>query len=233
MSQPLNKVGTVYDKARALLNDQARSLFTNDVLKPYFEMAYDEIRQDCEDNNISITNETTDAITITTSMYDIGGPTGPPLPSNFIEPLQLWEIPAGTDQDYMLMEKKDFLPKTSIKTAYLQVYQFNGGYIKFLGATGNIQVKMDYVSVGLADIIDDNTILKIRNMILFLAYKTAGFAAMFIGENETRASALSDLSIQAKDTFESIELKSKQNIITRRRPFMARYKQSGGYYGGR
>jgi hypothetical protein len=229
----INKVGTVYDNARALLNDQIAAVFTNTVLAPYFGMAYDEIRQDCEDNNISITNETTDPITITTSQYDIGGTTGPALPGDFIEPIELWEIPANTTNDYMLMRRVDFLPKTAVKTAYLEVYQFNRGFIKFLGATGDIQVKMDYVCIGLPDFVDDNTMLKVRNMMLFLGYKTAGLAAMFIGENETRAAALGDLSVQAKDVFESITLKSKQNIVTRRRPFMMSYKQSGGTYGGR
>lgn len=225
------KVGDVFNGVRALLNDQDNAVYTNQVQLPYFKMAYEEIRQNCEDHNIPITNKTSEAITINQGVTDIGGPTGPSLPHDLIEVLECWEIPAGTNNDYMLMRRLNFLPKTQILTAYLEVYTWAEQYVHFLGANGDIQVKIDYVSTGMPDVNDANSIIKLRNAINFLIYKSAALCAMFIDENETRAAALNELSINAYDTLMGILIKNSQGIQTRRRPFMASYKRRGTLYG--
>lgn len=225
------KVGDVFTGARALLNDQDSAVFTNAVLTEYFKIAYEEIRQDCEDNQLPITLRTSEPILIPTGVLDVGGPTGPPLPGDLIEVLECWETPAGTNDDYMLMRKLRFLPKTGIKTAYLEVWQWVDQYIKFLGANGDIQVKLDYISTGFVDTTNENAIIKLTNAINFLKFRTAAYAAMFIGENETRAQVLNEKSQEALDVLLSIQLKSAQRITTRRRPFMASYKRRGMMYG--
>lgn len=221
------KVGEVFTGVRALLNDQDNAVFTSTVQLEYFKLAYEEIRQACEDHNIPITNKTSDAITILQGVTDIGGPTGPPLPRDLVEVLECWEIPAETSNDYMLMRRLQFLPKTSVLTSYLEVYQWAEQYIHFLGANGNIQVKLDYIATGMPDVTDENSVIKLKNAINFLKYKTAALCSMFIEENETRASVLNDLSVQAYDTLMGILIKNSQGIQTRRRPFMANYKNRG------
>ena len=225
------KVGDVFTGVRALLNDQDNAVYTNTVQLEYFKIAYEEIRQACEDHNIPITNKTSSAIMIPVGTTDIGGPTGPALPADLIEVLECWEIPAGTNNDYMLMRRLNFLPKTAVLTSYLEVYQWAEQYIHFLGANGNIQVKIDYVATGMPDVNDANSIVKLKNAVNFLKYKTAALCTIFIDENETRASILSDLSIQAYDTLMGILIKNSQGISTRRRPFMANYKNRAGVSG--
>jgi len=225
------KAGDIYDGSRALLNDLSGAVFTDIVQRPFLVMAYEEIRQECQNYNIPITNKTSVAITIPQGQKDIGGPTGPALPNDMIEPMECWEIPAGTNNDYMLMRRLNFLPKTAILTAYLEVWSWQEQIIKFLGANGDIQVKLDYVSIGMPDIVDENSIIKLTNAVNFLKAKTAAFCAMFIGENETRAQVLNELSEQYKDVLLNIKIKSQQGIQTRRRPFMAAYKNRGGMYG--
>ncbi len=225
------KVGDVFDGARALLNDQAGAVFTDTVQLPYLKMAYEEIRQECENYNIPITNKTSAALAINTGMKDIGGPTGPALPNDFVEPLECWEIPAGTNDDYMLMRRLEFLPKTSVLTSYLEVWQWAEEYIHFLGANGDIKVKLDYVALGMPDVVDANSIIKLSNAINFLKFKTAALCAMFIGENESRAQVCNDQAEVYKDLLLNIKVKNSQGIATRRRPFMAAYKQRGSLYG--
>lgn len=225
------KAGDVFDGVRALLNDQDNAVFTNTVQLPYFKIAYEEIRQECQEANIAITNATSPAYTITTAMFDIGGPTGPALPNDFIELLECWENPAGSTNDYMRMKRVQFLPKTNVLTAYLEVYEYSNQYIKFLGATGTIDVKLDYISLGMPDANDENTQLKLSNAINYLKFRTAAYCAEFIDENDTRAQVLNDKSIEAKEILLNIKIKSSQNITTRRRPFMASYKRRGGIYG--
>lgn len=221
------KVGDVFTGVRALLNDQDNAVYTNQVQLEYFKLAYDEIRQECEDHNIPITNRTTAPITILQGVTDIGGPTGPALPDDLIEVLECWEIPANTSQDYMQMRRLQFLPKTAVLTAFLEVYTWADQYIHFLGANGNIQVKLDYLSTGMPDVKDANSVIKLKNAVNFLKYKTAALCAIFIDENETRAQILSDQSIKAYDTLMGILIKNSQGIQTRRRPFNAAYKLRG------
>lgn len=225
------KVGEVFTGSRALLNDQDNAVYTNAVQLEYFKLAYETIRQACEDHNIPITNKTSEAITISQGITDIGGPTGPALPADLIEPMECWEIPAGTNDDYMLMRRLQFLPKTSVLTAYLEVWQWAEQYIHFIGASGDIQVKLDYLATGMPDVTDENSIIKLKNAVNYLKYRTAAHCAMFIDQDETRAETLNALATEAYDTLMGILIKNSQNIQTRRRPFMANYKFRGSLYG--
>lgn len=225
------KVSEVFEGARALLNDQAGAVYTNSVLLPYLKIAYEEIKQSCEEYQIPLNLKTSEVIMITAGITDIGGSTGPSLPIDLVEVLECWERPAGTTNDFMLMKHMLFLPKTSVLTSYLEVWQYSEQYIHFLGANGDIDVKLDYVATGMPNVVDENTLVKVTNAVNFLKYKTAALAAMFIDENETRASVLNDQSENAKDTLLNIKIKSQQNIQIRRRPFMGAYKRRGGLYG--
>lgn len=227
------KAGEVFSGVRALLNDNLGAVYNNAVILPYFQIALEELRQDCEDYSIPITNKTSAAITISQGITDIGGPNGPALPDDLIEPLECWEIVAGTNSDYMLMVRKDFLPKTSTLTAYLEVYTWAEQYIHFLGANGDIQVKIDYIASNFGAVKNENSIIKVSNAVNYLKYRSAAMCAMFIMQDEDRAQVLNDLYTNAKDIFLNIKVKSQQNIMTRRRPFLSSYKNRGGMYGGR
>lgn len=225
----LLKVDGVFTGVRALMNDQKNAVFTNEVQLEFFKMAYEQIRQACEEYSIPITLKTSGIIVVTAGVTNIGGPDGPSLPNDLIEPLDCWEIPSGTTNDYALMKRVTFLPKTNVITAFLQVWAWKEQYIHLLGASGDVSVKIDYVSVGMPDVVNENTIVQLTNAVNFLKFKTAAFCSMFIGENETRASALNDLAEDAKDTLLNIKIKPQQHMGVRRRPFMANYKRSGGY----
>ncbi len=221
------KVADLLDASAALLNDTNLDQFSHANQLPYFKIAYRDLRLELEDYNIPLTTISSAAFTITTAMTDIGGPTGPLLPTDFVEPMELWEITAGTSQSYMLMTRVLTLPKTPVLTAFLQVWSFQNGYIHFLGANNNISVKMDYVGEPLRNVIDENSIIltEYRNAEQFLTFKNAAYCAMFIGENETRAEVLNKLAEDALGKSLGISIKNQQTTGIRRRPFRSGWKQ--------
>lgn len=224
------RAGKIFDGVRALMNDQEDAIYHNSVQLEYFTIAYEKLHQEMEDNSIPITNITSEPITITAGVTDIGGPTGPALPNNLIEVIDLWEITSGTNQDYMRMSRHQFLPKTSVQTAYLQVYSWQDDQVKLLGATGDIQVKIDYIANNLGDVTDENSQIRLKNSINYLKFATSALCAMFIGENPERATVLGGLAKEAMDTLTNIPIKNQQGIVTRRRPFRASYRtRSSGY----
>ncbi len=221
-------VGTVCDRVRAILNDQAGAVFTDTVILPHFQIAYDDLRNELQDNNIPITNKTTAGITILTGVTDIGGATGPALPIDMVDILAIWERQSGSTNNFILMDRNQFLPKISPVTAYLQYWSWSDQIVHFLGATGDIEVKIDYVAQTLPDGINENTQIKLYNARNFLGFRTAGLAARFIGENPSRADDCDKNADRTLETLLSISIKSEQKITTRRQPFMGRYRR-GGY----
>lgn len=227
------KAGEVMDTVRALMNDLEGAQFTDEVINPYLKIAYEDLRQECEDNNIPFTNLTSGIITIAQGVTNIGGNGGPALPEDLIEIIEMYERIAGTNNDFMLMKRRNFLPKTDIQTTYLQVWTWQRQRVEFLGANGNIEVKIDYVGNSLGDILGKNTIIALFNSKNFLGYRTAALCAQFIGEDVDRATALNTQASRAIETLENIGIKNQQSIPVRRRPFMSRYRQRGwaGYQG--
>lgn len=222
------KIGDVLDSARVLLNDSSGDVYTNPDLLPLFRIGYDDLRQELQSYNIPITNSTTKAIAINQGMKDIGGPTGPALPRDLVSIEQCWERTAGTSDDMMLMQRVQYLPKTDILTAFLQVWEWSKQYVHFLGANSDIEVKLDYTCTGLGPAIDSNTIVNLINGQNFLNFRTGALASRYIGENTERADELDGEAGRALDTLLSSQVKNSSGIVTRRRPFMANYKQRGG-----
>lgn len=224
-------VGDIFTGARALLNDADGQNYTNEAMMSFFNMANEKLQQECQLNEIPFTNKTSEPLLISAGMKDIGGPTGPALPNDLVEPIICWEISADTNNDYMKMRPMRFLPKTSTLTAYLEVWTWAEQYIHFLGANGNIQVKIDYIANNFGAAVDKNSLIKLTNAINYLKFATASLSAAFIGEDTERAQSLGALAQDAIDLLISIKVKQGQSINTRRQPFMASYKRRGSLYG--
>ncbi len=224
------KAGDIFDKARFFLNDTIGAVFTDEVLLPALQMANEDLRLECEDNNIPYTNITSAAITVTAGVTDIGGPTGPPLPSDLIEIVEMYERTMGTSNDYLQMRRRNFLPKSEVQTTFLEVYTWQRQIVQFIGATSNIQVKIDYIGNSLNRVIDANSEIAIFNSISFLSFRTAALAANYIGENKTRSDELNSEAVRCIETMENVGIKNQQNISIRRRPFMSSYRRNASSY---
>lgn len=217
----------VYTNVRALCNDMVVSMFTDDVLQPYLNMAISDLRVRFEQNNIPVTNETQQNLDIpagTTELIFNAIPPAPKLPANLVEPIRLWERSSGNNTDYVPMSKVQFLPPYKTLTNNLIYWQWAGQKINFIGSNIDENIRIDYMKHILMPVKDKDDQLDIINTQNFLQYRTAALAARFIGENSDRSDELNQTAALELDVVLSIGIKGGQAIATRRRPFKQSYK---------
>lgn len=224
---------TVLGKAAALLNDPARTTYTYAALVPYLNMALQELQEYFELHNAAVTDQVSSVINIPTGStvisYNAVGQ--PALPNDLIEPLQLWERPEG-DDPFVPMTRKEFLPHFLEGTPISQIvyWAWQSNEIRLLPANQDNDIKIDYTRNIFTPAVDESSIINVVNGQTFLEYRTAGLAAEFIERNLGSANSLNMYADLAKDRATGITVKSKQNIMTRRRPFRRGYKTGGGVW---
>jgi hypothetical protein len=222
--------GTVMDKAASLMNDTVRTIYTYTAQVPYLQMALQELREHFELHSIPCTQQSSAVISIPVGTTQIiyNGIGVPKLPDAFVEPLQLWERPAGIDP-YIPMHRRDFIPHNleGIPTGEFIYFTWNNQVIEFLPANRINEIKLDYIQELFTPIVDENSLINVVNASTFLEYRTAGLLAEFIERNLTSSNALNAYAALGIDRATGIGVKSKQIIMTRRRPFRAGYKKRG------
>lgn len=224
---------TVMDGAASLLNDTAKSVYTYTAQLPYLRIAMQELQELFELNNIPVTQNVSAIITVaagvTAITYDAAGtPANPKLPDDMVEPAQLWERAQGVDP-FIPMTRRDYLPHylEDIQSNQFIYFVWMEQQIQFLAADQNNDIKIDYIRQLFTTIADQNTQINVINATTFLEYRTAGLCAEFIERNMSSAQGLNIYAIQGMDRVTGISSKSKQTIMTRRRPFRAGYKKRG------
>jgi hypothetical protein len=216
-------------RSAALLNDSVRSVYTDEVVLPYLNMALDELQEYYELNNVPITNNQSATITVPKGISAIGYATTPALPVDLIEIQNLYESEVGQSA-WALMLPKTFLHQTKDQISAFIIYAWGQNQLNLIAANKDIDLKIDYVAslfptdLAIGSI---NTDYPIKNIKSYLAYKTAALCSRYIGENETRSNELNGLAQLALDRSLGISTKSRQSILTRRRPFRAGYKSRG------
>jgi RNA-splicing ligase RtcB len=97
------------------------------------------------------------------------------------------------------------------------------------GATTAREIQIKHLKEFGEAVLTPESIVGSMNSRSYLSYKTASFAAMFIGENPERAGVLDSHAERALERVESISNKGRQQIMTRHRPFRAAFKARGGW----
>lgn len=231
MAYPVFTAGDVMDISAALLNDPDRTVYTYTAQLPYLKVAAQELQEHFQQNNISVTNETSTVIAVDAGTEEIGfedSAPAPNLPDDLVEIQRLWYSPRDTEQ-WLPMSKREFLPHylEAQSISALTYYTWNDQIIKFLPSTEDNDIKLDYIKTMFPTIVDENTQLDVINSKTFLEYRTAALCARFIGENPTRADQLDGFAVMGSDRTTSIGTKGKQSIPVRRRPFRANWKRRG------
>jgi hypothetical protein len=220
--------GTVMDAAAALLNDPIKSVYTYAVLLPYLQLSMQELQEVFEINSIPVSQVTSAIIPVDAGQTQIiyNGVGVPTLPSDFVEPNQLWERQRGIDP-YTPMTRLDYLPHYMEGSEIGQFVWFtwNDQVITVLPANRNNDIKIDYIRQLFTPVVDQSSIINIVNAASFLEFETAAFAAEFVERNEATAAALSTKAVTALDRATGIGVKGKQSITVRRRPFRSGYKR--------
>ena len=102
----------VINMSASLLNDTAKTVFTDVAQLPYLNMAFRELGELLELNNVAVTNETSSVISVDADGNNIGGddPSDPALPTGLIEIRQLWQRPTGTSTPFLPIQRFEYLP---------------------------------------------------------------------------------------------------------------------------
>jgi hypothetical protein len=215
----------------SLMNDTAQTVYTNDAVLPYLNMALDELQEHFELNNVPVTNETSTVLMVpknTSRIASVG--TTPLLPADLVEIQTLWESDKGM-LEWIAVTRRNFISQNnSNKIDSFIVWAWMGDEIRLIPATIDKDLKIDYVASIFATpltVASIATELGVKNATSYLKYKTAALCAKYIGENPTRSDELNMLAIQGMDRALGISTKGRQAILTRRRPFRASYKSRG------
>jgi hypothetical protein len=224
----------VLNKSASLMNDTARSVYTYGVQLPYLNIAFDELQEAFELNNIPVTNQTTSAIiTVAVGITQINPTAGlapitaPNYPEDLVEIQGLYERLSGSTDPFVPMHQREFLPHAldDIPTSDLQYWIWQDQRIKFIGALTPREVKIDYIKALFQTDLGTSSVIGVINARSFLYYRTAALCSQFIGNNKSRADELNAFAGLALDRVTGIGVKGKQAIQTRRRPFMGAYKR--------
>ena len=221
---------TVMDASSALLNDPIKSVYTYVAQLPYLRLALQELREEYELRAVPVVEDVSAVIQVDSGQSEIvyNGVGVPALPSDMVEPSQLWERQRNIDP-FIPMSKRDFLPHNlegnQIGTFTYWVWQ--GNKIKLLPSNRDNDIKIDYIRELFPSVPDENAQINVVNAQTFLEYRTAALCAEFIERNETSAGALNTMAIMAMDRATGISSKGKQRLQSRRRPFRASYKRRG------
>jgi hypothetical protein len=227
--------GQVMDRAAALMNDVDKTVYTYAAQLPYLNMAIDELQEILQENNMSPTNSTATFITVTAGVEkivpvtDTTIPALPQYPYDLVEIRNLGERLSGNDEDaFVNMNRKDFL-NVRVPTSSLIDWEWNNNEIRFYegGATTDREIKLDYIRQAIQLAQNSVAVIGAIGARSYLSFKTASFAARFVGENPTRADELSGLADGALDRLLGIGAKGRQATYTRRRPFRSGYKARG------
>jgi hypothetical protein len=221
---------TVMDQTAALLNDPSKTVYTYDVMIPYIGMALQELREEFEQNSIPVTENTSVVITLpvgTDAIY-YNGVAPLTLPSDMVEPLQLWERESGIDP-YVPMTKRDFLPHflEGNETGQFGFYVWQSQAIKVLPSNRINDIKIDYIKELFTLPVQQDSQINVINAQTFLEYRTAALISEFIERNITSSDRFNQYALLGMNRVTGIASKGKQNIMTRRRPFRASYKTRG------
>lgn len=213
--------GSVMDASAALLNDVAKTNFTYAYQIPYLNIAMAELQEVMESNNIPSTNSASVALTVAIGVTALSFSTTPALPAKLVEIQDVYEKASGANEDYIEMRKVEFLPQLAELTNSLVYWCWQDQQILFLGALSARQIRLDYIKSLFVPIVAGTDTIDIINAQSFLNYRNAALCSQFIGENETRATALNIDAGLALDRMIGISTKGRQLIPVRRRPFQS------------
>lgn len=170
-------VEQVLEYSAALLGDPSQRKFTNAKLLPFFVLAYEEMTTEMARYHLPKRKRvTTYPLTAGTALLS---PATAGIGS-FGELIVLEERPYGSSQIYTKIQPVDSLPQISA-TDKLLYFEWIDDSFKFIGATGDIDLRITYFGSGEAPSTGTTGVDGCRN---FLAYRTASMAAIPAGNVE-------------------------------------------------
>jgi hypothetical protein len=226
---PILLASEVMDLAAAAMNDVDKTVYSYTVQIPYLKMSLQELQEIFELNSLPVTEQSSAAIPVNAGVDKIiFNSTNPPrLPDNLIEPQQLWERNRNVNP-FVPMKRREFLPhnQEGAETNMFISWVWQNNQILLLPSNADNDIKIDYVGSLFPKYVFPDTVLPVQNAIGYLAYKTAELMSDMIEHNDARAQSNGGRALMAMDRISGITIKSKQQIVARRRPFRSSYKRT-------
>jgi hypothetical protein len=194
-------------------------------------MALQELQEIFELNSLAVTQASSAAIPVNAGVTELifNAVGSPRLPDNLIEPQQLWERPRNNNP-FTPMTRKEYIPHelAGMVTSLIIYWVWQENKITFLESNSDEDIKIDYVGSLFPKYVQADTILPVQNGVGYLAYKTAELMSDMIEHNNDRAQSNGGRAMMSLDRIAGITIKSKQQIMARRRPFRSAYKTING-----
>lgn len=235
---PILIASEVMDLAAASMNDVDRTNYTYEVQIPYLKMALQELQEIYELNNLQTAEDSSTAIDIPAVVNGVPEVVAvkfnvinaPRLPDNLIEPLRLFERNTDTFP-WVPMTRREFVPAEliGIQTNQFMYWIWQRNELRFLGSNQDNQIRIDGVYSLFPKYVTENTEIPVINALNFLQFRVAGLMSELIENNQGRANVNNSNASLALDRISGITIKSKQNIVARRRPFRQSYKRISSY----
>lgn len=202
----------VMDRSRAVLNDVAKDLYTNEVLLPYLKIANDDLCDELTDNGATVNKEVTTDIPLSRGNKTLV------LPDDMIVPIEAYEKDAGQDDNYYrYIWQREFLPNGTPGNE-LKVWCWREQNLSFVGSNLDKVIRVRYYRL-ITQISGENTSIELTHALNYLGYHTAALAAEHIGQNRAKAIDLEGQAIVKLAKLLKKEVKQTHSKPTRRRPF--------------
>lgn len=226
-SSAYNTAGQVTALVRSLLNDSPGNLFTDSLLIPYVNSGYRKVQRalaNCGGGAFIVDNATVVVSAVAapdpSAQVSITDATAPPnqLPTDLILPLQLWERPNLSTQNFAPMvdlTRHGGLPSRP-QGFTLSVWEWRADGLYFIGATQDTQVRIRYAKA-YPDLTDATSVILMRNAQEAIAYFAAAMAAMARGS--PLAEKWDAAGDNALEDLISTTARREQHTVRRRRPY--------------
>lgn len=205
----------IFIQVRALMNDTIGAAFTNDYLRPFLNLAYKELQSKLEANGIPYLEEISAVIGVASSATTIT------VPSDFIRPMEMYERPDGSSEDFVRVDELDDEPVNNSPVDRIVWWVWREGELKISTPNTAREIKIRYVK-GLSPLDVDGSQIAFPGAELYLINRTAALSASFNGENVSRASELNAVAGYELSSMIRTEVKKLQSTPVRNRPFMRR-----------
>lgn len=202
----------VMDRSRAVLNDIAQDLYTNEILLPYLKIANDDLSDELVDNGSTVSKEVTADIPLAAGNKQLV------LPDDMIVPIELFEKDKGQSDDYYkFVWQRPFLPNGTPGNELL-IWTWREQNCNFIGSKLEKVIRIRYYRL-ITQIAGENSNIELTHAMNYLSYHTAALAAEHVGQNRTKAIDLEGQAIQKLNKLLKKEVKQNQTKPVRRLPF--------------
>jgi hypothetical protein len=202
-----------FERARVELNDVGAELYTNAILMPFLQIANDELSNKMLVHGLPVQKQIAAYMTVA-----IGIAKFTTLPTDFINPVKLWQRPSGQTVGFEEMRRESWEPASVRVSQTLGNWDYRDNEVIWQAATAAVQVRMDYNRM-LTEIDDAGDPLEVFGSLAFYGPRIAQLAAKHIGQNPVKALELKDEADDALDDLIIIGVRNQQHIATRRKPF--------------